>query len=195
MTTSPLEEMRRCVEQERARPLGMVREQSNRTMAPVSRGLRKACDNLLGKAGRAIYEGEEDRARRYVGRAVDLPFDEHEQVAPAWWAVEMMLFNAISDRLEVCSEDDDSWLTAAEQIMPRCDEAAAVALRASLAAIVEDRTLSDGEGARCRHLVGQATTEDWRRREPADRQEQVDDVLSVVRATVDYWRHPLDEQG
>jgi len=44
----------------------------------VSEGLHTAGDNLLRKAARALSSGDEAQSRRYVERALDLPFDEHE---------------------------------------------------------------------------------------------------------------------
>ncbi len=176
------------LDRERERPLGGLRDRSNRVLAPVSEGLHAAGDNLLRKAVRALSSGDVDRARRYVERAVDLPFDEHERIGPAWFSASMLLFTAISDRLDVTPEGDDSWLTAAEQVQQRCDPAAEPALLGALAAIAHDAELSRSELRRCRRLVGAIPADAWNEHEPVDRQDRLNAILAVVAATVDYRR-------
>lgn len=176
------------LDRERERPLGGLRDRSNRVLAPVSEGLHTALDNLLRKAARALSSGDEDQSRRYVERALDLPFDEHERIGPAWFSASMLLFTTISDRLDVSPEDDDSWLTAAEQALQRCDPAAVPALLGALAAIAHDRELARAEARRCRRLVGAAPADAWDENEPADRNDRLHAILAVVAATIDYQR-------
>jgi hypothetical protein len=186
--TSPrLDELHRMLDRERERPLGGLRDRSNRVLGPVSEGLHAAGDNLLRKAARALSSGDEDRARRYVERAVDLPFDEHERIGPAWFSASMLLFTAISDQLDVTPEGDNSWLTAAEQVLQRC-EPAEPALLGALAAIANNAELSRpncGDAAvssgLCRPTPGTSTN-------PADRQDRLRAIQAVVAATIDCRR-------
>ena len=98
-------------------PFGHVELVSGRTLAPFSRAGLSAADNLLAKADRALAEGDELRAARYVDRAVALNYDDHEQTAPAAFAASMMLFNAVIDALEGSSEGDSRWLDAAVEAL------------------------------------------------------------------------------
>ncbi len=180
--------MLRILDRERDRPLGGLREESNRTLAPVSDGLHAAGDHLLRKAARAVASGDEKRACRFIERALDPPFDEHERIGPAWLSASMLIFTAINDRLDTCPEDDDSWLTAAEQVLQRCGPAAAPALLGSLAAIVGDRSLPRAQARRCRRLVGDASADAWDEHEPVERHVRYGAVRSVVSAVVDYQR-------
>jgi hypothetical protein len=183
------------LDRERDRPLGGLREESNRTLAPVSDGLHAAGDDLLRKAARAVASGEEDRAYRYIQRALDLPFDEHERIVPAWLSASMLIFTTITDRLDTSPEDDDSWLTAAEQVLQRCDPAAVPALLGSLATIVGDRSLPQVQARRCRRLVGDASADAWDEHEPVERHERFCAIQSVVAAAIDYQRHVPPRQA
>jgi hypothetical protein len=69
----------------------------------------------------------------------------------------MLIFITINDHLDACPENDDSWLTAAEHVLQRCDPVAVPALLGSLAAIVGDRSLPRAHAQRCRRLVGDAS--------------------------------------
>lgn len=81
-------------------PFGDVEALSGRTLQPFSLALRQAAENLLFKARRALDDHDVDRAATWVDRAVELPFDEHEEVAPAAQAVHMDLFCAVTDAAE-----------------------------------------------------------------------------------------------
>jgi hypothetical protein len=98
-------------------PLGDTDLVSGRTLSPFSRAGMQAADNLLIKAERALASGDLERASHFVGRAVALPYDEHEKTAPAAFAVEMMLFTAVTDALEDSPEGDSDWLDAAVEAL------------------------------------------------------------------------------
>ncbi len=192
MTISPAEALQHVIELEARRPFGELIISSNHTLGPVSQGLHQAADNLLHKAVRAIRAGDEARAGTFVERALQLPFDDHEKMSPAWWSASLMLFCAITDRLEVSEDDDDAWLTAAEQALTQCDSLALPALLGALTAIVGDYSLSVGEARRCRKLVGTTSADEWNDNEPADREQRLSAILAVLHCVIDYENH-VDE--
>jgi hypothetical protein len=66
----------------RQRPLADLMIASNHTLGPASSGLHEAADNLLRKAVGAVRDGDGTRARRFVERALELPFDELSRLLP-----------------------------------------------------------------------------------------------------------------
>ncbi len=88
------------------RGLGEVELVSSQTLSPFSRAGWQAADNLLTKAKRWFTSGDENRAMALVDRAAALPYDDHEDAAPAVLAAGMMLFSAITDELERSDEAD-----------------------------------------------------------------------------------------
>lgn len=73
----------RYLREQADRPLGVAQLTSGRTLAPFSGALLDGAENLLLKALDALGAADDDRATALVRRAVALPFDEHEEVAPA----------------------------------------------------------------------------------------------------------------
>jgi hypothetical protein len=102
-------------------PFGDAELVSGRTLSAFSRAGLTAADNLLAKADRALAAGDLQRARRFVDRAATLPYDEHEQTAPAAYAASMLLFTAVTDTLERSPEGDSSWLDAAVEALSSND--------------------------------------------------------------------------
>lgn len=132
------------------RPFGDVEWISGRVMQPFSIASQQAASNLLGKAFQALNDGNLDRARAMVGRAVRLPYDEHERAAPAAMAVHMELFSVVTDALESADHDDPRWLDAALEALATADERARFDLRDVLSAIDQDFSLTKGEHSRIR---------------------------------------------
>lgn len=151
-----------------------------------------AAENLLFKARRALFEEDPERAARYVERAVQLPFDDHEEVQPAGHAAHMMLFNLISDELEEADEDDDDWLQAAARVFETAD----LTLRAELRDVLEDvagaNDLTKSERRYLSKLLADAPPRQavWDSPLPAD--ELRDQVLTILRACEAY-QDVLDE--
>src|SRR5215204_5063148 len=137
-------------------PFGNARVRSNLIKAGVSRGLQAAAGNLLAKALRAVVAGDDQRARGYVHRAVQLPVDEHEEVHPGSLAASMLLFGAVTDALEACDEDDPMWLDAADQALHTAGDDGRHALLHTLRTIASDYHLPHGEARRITDLLGQA---------------------------------------
>lgn len=94
-------------------PFGDLELVSGRTLQPFSIVGQQAATNLLTKAVQALDTDESERARRYVDRAVRLPYDRHEETEPVAMAVHLMLFCDVSDAVEGSDEDDAAWLEAA----------------------------------------------------------------------------------
>jgi len=172
--------------QDRDRPLAEVMRPSNLIGAEVSDGLQAAGTNLLEKALASVLAGEPDRARRYVERAVQLPFDEHEQVGTAWWAAAMLTHARLADDLESCEPGDDSWLTAAESALAGADPLAAQALKGALVAVADAYQLTGPERERCRVAARGCDPDSWDVIEPAEDDERVVAVLDVVELTAAY---------
>ena len=82
---------------------------------------------------------------RYVERAVALPFDHHEETAPAAIMAHMELFNTVTDALEDSAPDDGGWLQAALDVLAIADEGARHVLRDVLEDMDQDYLLSRDE--------------------------------------------------
>jgi len=141
---------RRHMEQEANRGLGDIPLRATAALAPFSRAEMDAATNLLDKALRALDDGDEARARRFVDRAVALPYDEHEQVHPAAMTAHQQLFEAVTDAIE---DGDDEWLDAVIDTFASAPEEARYCLRDVLTAVLQDYELSDGDQRRLRRLI------------------------------------------
>jgi hypothetical protein len=168
------------------RPLAEVIVPSNLIGAEVSEGLQEAARNLLTKALGAALAGDLHRARRYVERAVQLPYDEHEGVGTAWWAASMMIYERLGDDVESCEAGDDAWLTAAESVLVGADDLAAQALQGALAGLSDAYSLSRSQTERCRVAARGCDPDGWDVQEPADDDERVAAVLGVVTLAAAY---------
>lgn len=135
------------------RPFGEVQWVSDRTLQPFSISGWMGAENLLTKARRAIDAGDLDRARKLVDRAARLPYDDHEQAAPAALAAHMELFNVVTDALEEAYADDSRWLDAALAVLTTADEPARYDMRDVLAAIDQDYALNPPESSRLRSAI------------------------------------------
>ena len=116
------------------RGLGDIAFFRHRAISPFSRASSEAARNLLHKAQRALDDDDTERARAYVTRAVQLPFDEAEEVPPVAWAAHMLLFTAVTDALEESDEDDTAWLDAALEVLA----SAGTVGRSAMASVLSD---------------------------------------------------------
>ena len=142
--------LRQLLEQESNRGLGDISLRATAALAPLSRAQMTAATNLLDKAVRALDDGDEARARRFVERAVALPFDEHERVHPAAMMVHQRLFVAVTEALE---DGGDGWLGAAVDTFASGSEEARYCLRDILMSVMQDYELTVGEERRVRRLI------------------------------------------
>ncbi len=140
----------RYLREQADRPLGDAQLASGRTLAPFSHALGLGAENLLVKAIDALAAQDEDRATALVRRAVGLPFDEHEEVAPAAMAAHHLLFNLVTDVMEDSPDDDERWLDAALAVIDGPDRFARLDMRDVLTAIAQDYDLTRSERRRLR---------------------------------------------
>ncbi|WP_432572370.1 hypothetical protein [Kineococcus sp. SYSU DK005] len=157
--------------------------------------LQQAAQNLLLKALRAVRDGDHARARSLSARALGLPNDEHEGVAPAWWAATVLLDGAVNEELEACDPDDDTWLRACEQVLHTAAEAGAGAqtgagaeagtgaLRAAIAVAAVDHDLPRAEAHRCRTTSTGANLDAWLDQSPPEHKQALEAVLAIVCTT------------
>lgn len=134
-------------------PFGLARLASSMTMNQLSLASHEGATNLLTKAARALRLGDQDRAVALVERAVRMPYDEHEGVAPAAWAAHMMLFNLVADAIDGGDPEGSAWLDAAQELVARSGEPAAPEVRNALESIREGYQLDEDESRRLRTVV------------------------------------------
>ena len=120
-----------------------------RPMAPEPLQLR-AATNLLHQALRALDNGDEDGARRFVEQAVALPYDEHQRMHPAAMMAQQQLLSAVTDALD---NGGDDWLYAATDAFRSAPQQARYTLRDVLKEVIHGRELSDGEEWRLRRIT------------------------------------------
>lgn len=141
---------RRRMAEESNRGLGDIPLRATAALAPISQAQMDAATNLLDKALRALDDGDEARARRFVDRTVALPFDEHEQVHPAAMMAHQQMFEAVTDALE---RGGDDWLAAATDTFASAPDEARYCLRDVLRSVLQDYELTDGEERRVLRLT------------------------------------------
>ncbi len=176
----------RIIDEPGSRPFGDAEFVSGRTLQRFSFAGQRAATNLLTKAIRALDTDESDRARRYVDRAVRLPYDRHEETEPVAMAVHMMLFCDVTDALEDSDEDDPAWLEAAIGVFSTTDESGRCTMRDVLAAIDQDYELHRRESAALRTAIADVPARPELRDLRLDPQEMGDCVMSVLAVCRDY---------
>lgn len=135
------------------RGFGDVEFASGRSLQRFSAAGMAAADNLLAKAQRAIRDADRERAARYIARAVDLPFDDHEEAHPAAWQAHMALFTVVTDEVDEAAADDHRWLDAAIQVLGSAGDWARLDLRDVLSSIDHDYQLEGRERRRLRQAI------------------------------------------
>lgn len=140
----------RYLAEESKRGLGDIPLHPTAALAPISRAQMEAATNLLDKALRALDTGDEARARRFVERAVALPWDEHEQMHPAAMMAHQQMYDIVTDALE---EGGDDWLVAATDTLHAVGEEARYCLRDVLTATIHAYELTAEEERRVRLLI------------------------------------------
>ena len=168
------------------RPFGDVEALSGRTLQPFSIAGQQGATNLLNKAGRALHDSDLDRARAFVDRAVQLPYDHHEQAAPVAIAAHMELFALVTDTLERAELDESWWLDTAVDVLATADEPARFDLRDVLAAIDQDYSLGSRERSRIRSAVAPIPERAELRDLDLSATELGDQVMSILVACRNY---------
>jgi len=176
------------------RPFGDVESVSGRVLQPFSIAGQQGAANPLGKARRALNDGDRDRARAFVDRAARLPYDEHEQAAPVAMAVHMELFCLVTDTLEQAEADDSRWLDAAVDVLAIADEPTRCDMRDVLAAIDQDYSLNTPERSRIHSAVPPIPDRAALRVLDLSPTELGDHVVSILAACRDY-RAALNAAG
>lgn len=168
------------------RPLDDVAVTSNHLRLAESSGLHAGAENLLLKAIDALGATDEARAEALVRRAARLPFDDYEQMAPAWWQAYMLLFSSITDELEDGPGDDD-WLTAALAVDDTAVEYGRAAVRLALAVIDADFPITHDQGRRIRSRIGERRArQDWQAMIPEGEDAVTAAILQVLAAFTAY---------
>jgi hypothetical protein len=167
------------------RPLGDVELASGRALAPISRGMWVGAENLLVKAVRALKSDDLDRAAALVERATSLPFDEHEESAPAALAAHMILYSLVTDVLERSDEGDYRWLDVAIEVLDSSDEFARQDLRDVLAAVDQDYELSAAAHRRLGAAIRTvAPSPELRDMTDLGRAELAHRIMAILRTTI-----------
>lgn len=157
-------------------------------LAPFSRASWAGASNLLDKAVRSLAQGDRDRCISLVDRAARLPFDDHEQAAPAALAGHMLLFSAITDVLEHSGEDDSTWADAVAAVAATSPVEVQQELRHVLAAIVQDYHLGKQEAKVLRATINRLPEGvELRNRGTMEPTELGAVVVQLVEATVAYF--------
>lgn len=158
----------------------------HRATSAFSRASSEAARNLLHKAQRALDDDDTERARAYVMRALQLPFDEAEELLPVAWEAHMLLFTAVTDALEESDEDDTAWLDAALDVLASAGTVGRSAMASVLSDVPSDFEVTRQEEKRLRRAIAGIPPET----EPFDRgsspDEKAEHVLEVVRTTNAY---------
>ena len=146
------ERFARYLAAESNRGFGDIPLRAEAAVSPFSRAKMDAASNLLEKAQRALREGDEERARRMVERAVALPYDEIERAYPAAWQTHMAMFMAVTDAAE--EGDGEDWLDAVTHTLAAAAETARFTLRDCVVDMLQDYELSGQDRRRLREAVG-----------------------------------------
>lgn len=165
-------------------PFGDVELVSGRTLQPFSIAGQRAASNLLVKAIRALDNGEPERARAYVERAVRLPYDRHGESHPVAMEAHMALFCLVTDALEGSDEDGSRWLEAAVAVLASSDVAGRCTMRDVL--VDHDYHLSRTERATLRSATAAVPDRPELRDLDLPPTELGDSVVSVLALCRDY---------
>lgn len=166
------------------RGLGDVELASDRALQRYSRAGQDGAQNLVDKVFGALENGDRDRARRYLGIASRLPFDDREGSHPLAWTVHMELFVVITDAVESAEEHDRDWLEAAIALLDSTDGPARVELRHVLATIDHDYHLDKADRRDLRAAIAGL------REQPslADQELSEDELAESALAVIDLCR-------
>ena len=174
------------------RGLGDIEFFKHRAISAFSSASSEAARNLLHKAQRALDDDDTERARAYVMRALQLPFDEAEEVPLVAWEAHMLLFTAVTDALEESDEDDTAWLDAALDVLANAGTVGRSAMASVLSDVPGDFEVTRQEEKRLRRAIAGIPPET----EPFERGSSPDDmaehVLEVVR-TANTYQDALDD--
>jgi hypothetical protein len=168
-------------------PLASVRRASGRLNQAMSLAGGQAADNLLDKALARLRRSDPDAARRYVQRALELPFDDFEEAVPAVWAAHMRLFTALSDDLEGCEEGDHGWLRRAKILIERSSPVVGTEVRNCLRSLLVGLVaLSSTETKMLKQLTSGIPLDAEPLAGITEDVTQADAIIEVLRAVLDH---------
>jgi hypothetical protein len=134
--------------------LAGARRSSGGLRQTFSQAGQEAAENLLNKAVRRLEQDDQVGARRFVDRALALPYDDFEDTQPCLWVAHMLLFTANADELEASPEGDTGWLDRAVTAMEAAGPVAAEEVRFCLRVFLDSvYSLSPSEQRRVRQLT------------------------------------------
>lgn len=140
--------------------LGRLEYTSDRLRGTMSSAMIDGAYNLLDKALRALEARDVERAERFVTRAASMPWDDHEEDFPGLMAGIIMVSREVNDALDESSDDDETWLDVALEVLKESNGPGHDQLAATLrlfAAYAEDFDLSPHEERRIRSAVGSSS--------------------------------------
>ena len=167
-------------------PFGDADLVSGRILQPFSRASHQAASNLVEKAVRAVQVEDLDRARRYVERAAQLPFDRHEEERPLAGEAHMMIYNVVIDELEDAAEDDSGWLDAALDVLAAGDHAVRCEMRDVLTVVDKEYNITARERSALRAAIADVPSRAELRDLVVDADDLVEIVMSLLEARVAY---------
>lgn len=175
------ERFARYLAAESNRGFGDIPLRAEAAVSPFSRANMDAASNLLEKARRAVREGNDERARQMVERAVALPYDEVEKAHPAAWQAHMAMFMAVTDAAE--EDDGEDWLDAVVDTFTAAGEEARLTLRDCVVDMLQDYELSGYDRRRLRGAVAEVPAQaglDERNLAPTELSAAILDILAGV---------------
>lgn len=155
-----------------------------------SLALTDAANNLLAKATTAVSDGDEERARRLVARALELPDDTHEELVPGLRHAVQQLFCLITDAAEASDEDDQYWIDSAEVLLPTVTGQVHGTLLWLLATVAHDAAflgVTPAESQRLR-VLAPGVTVGGHPEDQVPEGDREDYVVGLLRFAVDYKR-------
>ncbi|MFZ0159539.1 MAG: hypothetical protein WAL50_10965 [Kineosporiaceae bacterium] len=154
---------------------------SNHGRLAQSSALQEGAESLLVKALDALDAGDRATAEQRVRRALRLPFDDYEEVTPAWWRAYMLLFAAIVEEWE--DGEGEDWLDAALAAEEQLEVFGRHAVRSTLTVLEADYELDRDASRRIRaHLGGVQPLIDWQDLLPEGDEAPVAAILQVLAA-------------
>lgn len=167
-------------------PLGNKPLAPTAALQPISVGLKAAATNFLAKARKA-YEDDPARARRFIERLVDVPYDEHEQIFPGVIAAHYNLYESVVEAAEALEEDDRTWLAAALEVYASTNETGREEMEDVLAVLLNEGYGTRHQRREIRALVGAVDVREVIYEDPPiGRDNQIAYIEAVLRTELEF---------
>lgn len=99
------------------RGLGTAAQASGRLLNNLNDAQMDAAFNLIEKSMRALESGDEPKASRFIERACAIPYSEREQMHHGPFAAHMLLHGELVDAVTDATDEDDTWLAVALEVL------------------------------------------------------------------------------